>query len=133
MERFLKANPGLQSRFDKILKFEDYSSSQLLDISISMFNEKELSISKDAKVVLLDYLETLRRKKDKYFGNARKVRKIVTEITENQNIRIASLSKEDREKINVNKIIFDDTQKVITEEKTIFDKKSIGFKAQGSR
>ena len=33
METFMKANPGLSSRFDKILKFEDYSSHDLLKIA----------------------------------------------------------------------------------------------------
>ena len=28
METFLKANPGLNSRFDKILKFDDYSNTR---------------------------------------------------------------------------------------------------------
>jgi len=32
MEEFLKANPGLNSRFDKILKFEDYEPKQLMEI-----------------------------------------------------------------------------------------------------
>ena len=29
MERFLKTNPGLNSRFDKVLKFEDYEPTEL--------------------------------------------------------------------------------------------------------
>ena len=29
MEAFLKANPGLSSRFDKVLRFEDYSPEEL--------------------------------------------------------------------------------------------------------
>ena len=132
MERFLKANPGLQSRFDKILKFEDYSPSQLTDIAISMFDERELVLTEDAQTVLLDYLNGISIRKDKYFGNARKVRKIVIEIAENQNIRIATLSKEDRLNIEVNTIEPQDVKKVIDEEKVIFDKKNIGFRAKSS-
>lgn len=131
MERFLKANPGLQSRFDKILKFEDYNSAQLLEIACSMFDEKGLKLEEESKKVLLEYLEKVNRKKDKYFGNARKVRKIVIEIAENQNIRIATLPKEERKDNESNLILPRDIQKVMNEEKVIFDKKNIGFRATG--
>lgn len=132
MERFLKANPGLQSRFDKILKFEDYSPSQLTEIAISMFDERELVMTDEAQSILLDYLNSISIRKDKYFGNARKVRKIVIEIAENQNIRIATSSKDDRLKIEVNTIEAQDVKKVIDEEKVIFDKRNIGFRAKSS-
>ena len=133
MERFLKSNPGLQSRFDKILKFEDYSASQLTEIAVSMFGEKDLVMEERAKEILHSYLKDLTRKKDKYFGNARKVRKIITEITENQNIRIASMSKELRKDMDFSIVEAQDVEKAIKEEKTVFDKKNIGFKPQGSR
>src|SRR5690606_37491381 len=40
MENFLKANPGLNSRFDKILKFEDYTPEDLMHIALMMLDEK---------------------------------------------------------------------------------------------
>ena len=131
MERFLKTNPGLQSRFDKILKFEDYSTQQLFDIANSMFTEKGLSLSENASGVLLEYLDDITRKKDKYFGNARKVRKIVIEIVENQNIRISTLAKNKRKDSEINQILPEDITKVMDDTKVIFDKKSIGFRAKG--
>ena len=133
MELFLKSNPGLQSRFDKILKFEDYSASQLTDIAVSMFGEKDLVLEEKAKEILQLYLQDLTRKKDKYFGNARKVRKIVTEIIENQNIRIASMSKELRKDIDFSIVEAQDVEKAIKEEKVVFDRKGIGFKPMGGR
>ena len=39
MESFLKANPGLNSRFDKILKFEDYSPKDLNQIAMLMLDD----------------------------------------------------------------------------------------------
>jgi len=133
MEKFLKSNPGLQSRFDKILKFEDYSAQQLTDIAVSMFDEKDLVMEEQAKKVLHSYLENLLHKKDKYFGNARRVRKIVTEITENQNIRIASMPTKSRKGIDFSIVEVRDVQKAINEATSVFDKKGIGFKTQGSR
>ncbi len=130
MEQFLKTNPGLQSRFDKILKFEDYSKQQLFDIAVSMFDDKDLSLSDTANEVLLEYLDDITKKKDKYFGNARKVRKIVIEIAENQNIRISTLPKDKRVESEINLVLPIDISKVMDNKKVIFDKKNIGFRAR---
>lgn len=43
MEHFLKSNPGLNSRFDRILKFEDYTTQELMDIAIKMFGDQNLN------------------------------------------------------------------------------------------
>ncbi|MGE5355162.1 MAG: AAA family ATPase [Deltaproteobacteria bacterium] len=130
MEKFLNANPGLKSRFDKMLKFEDYDASQLLKIATDMFAEKELITTPDANEAMSSYFIKISKKRDKYFGNGRKVRTIVIEIIENQNIRIANLPPEERNNIDTNLVTVEDVQKAILEEKTIFDKKNIGFRAE---
>jgi SpoVK/Ycf46/Vps4 family AAA+-type ATPase len=132
MDRFLTANPGFKSRFDKILKFEDYSADQLSHIAIEMFAEKDLVPELEAGPVLMKYFENLARKRDKYFGNGRKVRTIVTEIIENQNIRIANMPTETRKASDINQITVPDIQKAILEEKSIFDRKNIGFRAENN-
>ena len=129
MDRFLNMNPGLKSRFDKILKFEDYSAGQLLNIAESMIQQHQLEIEAEAKTVLQEYFEKLVRKKEKYFANGRKVRNIITEIVENQNIRIVNMTPEDRKKVDIFSVIAADVQKAIIEEKVIHETKNIGFRA----
>ena len=36
MERFINSNPGLKSRFNKYIHFEDYTPEELLEIFDSM-------------------------------------------------------------------------------------------------
>ncbi len=128
MEFFLKANPGLSSRFDKLLKFDDYSASELYDIAIKMIADEKYEIEGEAKVVLKDYLIDLHLKRNKYFGNAREVRKIVNEIIRVQNLRLASALKSGEE-LNTNLIIAEDIGNVhLTQEKDVFTRSQIGFK-----
>jgi len=100
MEAFLKANPGLNSRFDKMLKFEDYSASELLEIAEFLISERKLKVSEEAKVALRDYFIGMFARRDKFFGNARSVRALVDEIVKNQNLRLAVLPEEKRTKTN---------------------------------
>lgn len=112
MDRFLKANPGLNSRFDKILKFVDYNAAQLADISTKMFEDDGYNVTSKAKEYLREYFDKLVLYKDKYFGNARTVRKIVLEVIKNQNLRISKIDTDDRKRGAINKIVFDDVTTV---------------------
>jgi SpoVK/Ycf46/Vps4 family AAA+-type ATPase len=131
METFLKANPGLKSRFDKILKFEDYSAEELFEISVQMLDQEGLVLNEEAQGHLKNYLFFVYEYRDKYFGNARSVRNIVNEITKNQSLRLASIPLEDRAVAILNLITYEDvTSLKLNTEDEIFSKKSIGFRKQ---
>ena len=91
MEKFLKANPGLSSRFDKVLRFDDYGPAELFKIAMKMYSDESMTLDKEAEKYLKEYLKYLYRRRDKYFGNARTVRKIVHESIKNQALRLANL------------------------------------------
>lgn len=132
MEAFLKANPGLSSRFDKMLKFEDYSSEELLRIALQMMEEKGILPAPDAEEHLAKYMQFLYNYRDKYFGNARTVRQVVTEAIKNQNLRLAGLSPDERENISSNILILEDVIDFKSDSSSfIFNKKGIGFRRSG--
>ncbi|MCW5921783.1 MAG: AAA family ATPase [Saprospiraceae bacterium] len=90
MDNFLKANPGLASRFDKVLRFEDYSPEELLEIALFMFQQENYRVEEEAREHLGKYMAFLHQFRDKYFGNARTVRQVVLEAIKNQNLRVAA-------------------------------------------
>jgi SpoVK/Ycf46/Vps4 family AAA+-type ATPase len=133
MEVFLKANPGLRSRFDKMLKFEDYSASELFSIAQLMLEQEGFSIQDDAKEHLKKYLSFLYEYRDKYFGNARTVRNVINEITKNQSLRLAAMPTEERNPLMLNVITYEDTATLkLSNDDDIFNKKAIGFRKKTS-
>ena len=90
MDNFLKANPGLASRFDKVLRFEDYSPEELLEIALYMFRQEKYQVEEEAREHLGKYMVFLHQFRDKYFGNARTVRQVVMEAIKNQNLRASA-------------------------------------------
>lgn len=89
MDNFLKVNPGLGSRFDKALRFDDYSPEELLEIALHMFSKESYRVEEDAREHLGKYMAFLHQFRDKYFGNARTVRQVVVEAIKNQNLRLS--------------------------------------------
>ena len=130
MESFLKANPGLSSRFDKILHFPDYSPQELLQIGRVAFTEKGYSLTDEADQLLADKLNNLFARRDRYFGNARVVRGIVNEAIKRQNLRLAGVNPGQRKKKDEYIILPIDIEKLQeTDKDLVFKKKSIGFRA----
>ena len=126
MEKFLKANPGLNSRFDKVLKFEDYTAKELMEIAQVMFKEKGYRLDDNALIHLQRYFAYIYDHRDKYFGNARTIRNVVAETIKFQNIRLAEkeIIEPDAETI----IAFEDVSKFkLDKSGFIFNKRGIGF------
>jgi hypothetical protein len=129
METFMKSNPGLSSRFDKILKFEDYTPEELQQIGISMLETNHYNLTESAKVLLFEKIKKIHLYRDKYFGNARTVRQIVQELMKTQNLRLSMVGKDNLAAVNANLIIDEDVNALqILGASDLFEKKVIGFK-----
>ncbi len=129
MDAFLKANPGLASRFDKILRFEDYSPEELLEIALQMFQQENFRVEEDAREYLGRYMHFLHQFRDKYFGNARTVRQVVLEAIKNQNLRIAQGADLVQSDDAVHTITLDDVASFTFEKDklSVFQRAGIGF------
>lgn len=129
MREFLLTNPGLSSRFDKIIHFNDYSEEELIQITIYMFRNYNLIPDEGALNHLKKYFKFRCDNRDKFFGNARVVRKIVQEAVKNQNLRMASIPSELRTEKVLNTVTIDDVMEFQPSSEELLTKKQkqIGF------
>jgi SpoVK/Ycf46/Vps4 family AAA+-type ATPase len=88
MERFLKFNPGLESRFPKTLRFPDYSDDELATIFESMAAGAGFALADGALAALRRRLAAEQRGAS--FGNARLVRNVLEEAIARQAQRITA-------------------------------------------
>ncbi len=93
MAQFLRTNPGLQSRFDRVLHFKDYKPETLLEIAKFMLKKHNLILDNEAEQHLKTEISDMYRKRDKFFGNARTMRKLSEQVARNQNLRMADTPK----------------------------------------
>lgn len=92
MKQFIDANPGLQSRFNRYIHFEDYSAEELLEIFELLLKNNDYIISNSAKVKLQNLIEKAVATKDKNFGNARFIRNIFEKTLQLQATRLSKES-----------------------------------------
>ena len=91
MKEFVDSNPGLRSRFNKYIFFNDYSGEQLYDIFLSMCKKQEYEPNEAGKKYAKEYLAEKSDNRDENFANAREVRNYIERAIARQASRIVKL------------------------------------------
>lgn len=94
MEKFLSANPGLKSRFNKFIYFDDYTPEELHAIFKFQCSKGGYTISGDAEEYARKFLEELYENRDENFANGRDVRNFFEKAVVNQANRLSALAAE---------------------------------------
>ena len=89
MEKFLASNPGLKSRFNKNILFEDYTEEELLHIFHAFCKPYSMRLSDAAECSLKAYLHWLVWHKPENFANGREMRNLFELAYSNQANRLA--------------------------------------------
>ena len=90
INEFLKSNPGLQSRFNNFIDFEDYSPDELFEIFSRMCKKEKYKATESANEMLIKHFYNIYNKRDSYYGNAREVRNLFELIIKNQSNRLVN-------------------------------------------
>ncbi|MEU2791862.1 right-handed parallel beta-helix repeat-containing protein [Streptomyces sp. NPDC007100] len=87
MEHFIDSNPGLASRFNRTLLFEDYGTEDLVQIVEQHAAAHQYELTDAARDTLVGYFDHVPR--DGRFGNGRSARQTFQAMTERQAYRVA--------------------------------------------
>jgi SpoVK/Ycf46/Vps4 family AAA+-type ATPase len=96
MNEFLQTNPGLKSRFERTFVFEDYKPEELILIADKILKEEGLKAEPQAREHLAAYFTEAWNNRNKFFGNAREVRKVIHAAIKNQHLRMADMESSKR-------------------------------------
>ena len=106
MYQFFESNPGLKSRFNTFIEFDDYDADELLEILLSICLSNDYILTEDLKKkVYFYFVEQLDKKADD-FANGRFVRNIYDDLVMNHARRTAKLNNPTKEDLSI--IILED-------------------------
>jgi stage V sporulation protein K len=91
MGRFVSSNPGLQSRFNKYLSFDDYAPPELVEIFGHFCKQNDYRLTESATDKIRAYFQSAYEVRNKMFGNARLARNVFERAIESQSSRILNV------------------------------------------
>lgn len=101
IKEFIDSNPGLQSRFNRYIQFDDYSAEELTEIFKRNLRKSRYKIKRDAFEELQSVIERAVASRDKNFGNARYVRNLFEKVVQNQANRLARMASIDNDELSI--------------------------------
>lgn len=105
IRKFIKSNPGLESRFNTYLDFPNYSTSELISILQLIITENDYSITPEELNKISIEIDKI-DKNDKSFSNARYIRNLFEKAIKVQSSRVIQI--ENSTKDDLMNLTFDD-------------------------
>lgn len=95
MNKFFESNPGLKSRFNTFIEFDDYSSIEMDNILLSMCQSNDYVLDDEAKEKIHLYFEQQISSKDENFANGRLARNLYDDLVMNHARRVINMANPD--------------------------------------
>lgn len=90
MMELIESNPGLESRFNKYIMFNDYTPEELVDIFLLQTNKIDIKVADEAIEKLFEIFKEKYDARDESFGNGRLARNLFEKAYEHQASRLIS-------------------------------------------
>lgn len=91
MKEFIASNPGLKSRFNQYINFEDYTPEQLKQIFMLDCNNQNLVLGKDCDEYLLEHFTALYENRSDDYANGRDVRNYFEKVVKMRANRLSPI------------------------------------------
>lgn len=88
MDEFLSSNPGIRSRIQFNVKFDNYDNETLFEVSKSICESTGFTLPRNARKTLDDYFNKLRTIRGNQFGNGREARNLISNASQKLAIRL---------------------------------------------
>ena len=98
MDTFIHSNPGLESRFNRYMHFDDYTVDEMLAILDLQLKKGQYTLEEGAKAAAKDYIQASNTSSIA-FGNARGIRNIFEKLMVEQANRLSTDSEITKEEL----------------------------------
>ncbi|MBR0165360.1 MAG: AAA family ATPase, partial [Prevotella sp.] len=96
MDNFIRVNEGIARRITHRIHIDDYSAVELVKIFTQMADRQGYLLAKETEAVLFRKVSEMLASKDKNWGNAGEMAKLLETVKSRLSLRIRELSKEER-------------------------------------
>lgn len=101
MKKFFDSNPGLKSRFNTFLEFNDYNADELYCILLRMCDKNDYVLSQAAINCIKEYLVQVVKNKSENFPNGRLVRNLFDDIIMNHARRVSKIENPTKDQLQI--------------------------------
>lgn len=91
MGRFIETNPGLKSRFNRFIHFDDYGAEDLAEIYLRLCKQNRYKVPPSSKQALAQTVVSIYGKRESTFGNAREMRNLFERVVQNMANRVSQI------------------------------------------